>query len=193
MITPAGLLNSLGIGYSERTNRLAICCPFHHDTDPSSGFYLDTQLFHCFACELTLDMIGFYQRVKEIETRREAQREFEGAFGGSTKRLRGDIVREARERRVGEERLVELRSVLNMESHAFLGESLDRILMEYSRGHLSGQKLDIQLNLWYSTCKEAENGLDPRRASGVGSDGRQQEGLADLFGVGSEDGLIDMD
>lgn len=62
--SPQEVLNALGIEYKERTNRLLLCCPFHHDTNPSSGFYLNTKLFHCFACEVSLDTVGFYAKVR---------------------------------------------------------------------------------------------------------------------------------
>lgn len=65
-MTPVELLKRLGLDSVEKSGRLEMLCPFHADTNPSSGFYLNTERFYCYACELSLDVPGFYAKFKGI-------------------------------------------------------------------------------------------------------------------------------
>ena len=86
MATPRQVLSITGTEYLERNNRLMFCCPFHDDTDPSAGFYEDTELAHCFSCGYTLDPVAFYAAFNHgLESYKphyqEAERDLEIKFG----------------------------------------------------------------------------------------------------------------
>lgn len=161
-LTPQNLLDLLGIGYLERPNRLAIHCPFHHDRDPSSGFYLDTELFHCFACGLTLDAVGFYARHQELE-RDEAVTELEKSFEEIAHQTRADSLRLAWERAEGERILKELRPRLTLKKHAELGELLDKVLLAYERKQINDQQMNLAMKRVYERLTEERDARpDPR-------------------------------
>jgi len=152
---PKGVLDLVGVYYLEKTNRLSLHCPFHHDTDPSAGIYLDTELFHCYACELTLDLIAFYARLKELN-RFDATEELTSVLGKMKKRRRGNQIILLRVRRNGEICLRKLREILQMEEYALLGETLDRILLAYNRGQIDEEKLERAMGKWKEKLEENE-------------------------------------
>lgn len=190
--TPGGVLALLGIDFIERPNRLAFRCPFHDDRDPSAGFYLDTALAFCFSCSYTLDVTSFYARHKEI-SRQEAERELTRRFGGLQPKREVDRVRIAKERRKGEARLKEIRATSTRETHAYLGEQLDRILLFFERGHLDEKILDTELIAWYNDIEETHARTDPRRTPRAHPDGRLTQGVGEIPGDGSQDGAVDLD
>jgi len=146
-MTPEVLLTDMGINFQERTGRLMIHCPFHHDTDPSSGFYIDTQLFHCFACELTLDMVGFYAKYHEMK-RADAHREVEKKWGeGAGSRRKIDRLPLLRARKGGEDTLKGLHW-MEVKEHAKLGEMLDKICLLYERGIIEENELNKRMQVW---------------------------------------------
>ena len=151
--TPEEVLKLLGIDSSERTGRLMIHCPFHHDTDPSAGIYTDTQLFHCFACELTLDMVRFYAKAREI-TRHEAEDELERALGHSPRRRIGSPTDRAKASSKMERRLRQVITTLPMERHAYYGELADKIIMAHQRGQIGDETLDKAVRGWYTKVDE---------------------------------------
>jgi len=152
ILTPEALLNLMGLSYIERPNRLSLCCPFHHDTDPSSGFYLDTRLFHCFACELTIDMAGFYAKYNEISWGAGRQA-LEREFGTIPKARKIDRVKLARHLAKAEKKLA-ARDRLGLERRHYLGELLDKISLAYQRGQIDESKLDKAIGGWYNRLEE---------------------------------------
>jgi len=151
-MTPNQLLDLLGIDFIYRPNRLAFHCPFHHDINPSAGFYEDSGLAHCFSCEYTLDMPAFYAKYKEM-TRGEAERELEKEFGEEKSRRVIDRIKIAQTRNKAEQELVGARC-LGRKKHALLGEVLDRILLDYERGKLDDERLDNLMEKWYNKVRE---------------------------------------
>ena len=154
-MTPEKVLELVGIDFIERPNRLAVCCPFHHDTDPSAGFYLDTELFHCFACGITDDVVRFYGRLRDLNYR-EAREELEKEFGEYKPKERPSPTVLRRERRRGEEALRGIRH-LPMERHAKFGEALDTILLRFERGAIGQGELDAILEKWYNKVSAEES------------------------------------
>jgi len=190
-LSPETLLDLLGVEYVEKTNRLSMLCPWHDDTDPSSGFYLDTKRFFCFSCELTLNMVGFYARFKEVPYP-DAERELEKEFGILPADRVVDRVAIARRQSKAEGQLETARGAIGRADHAYLGEQLDRALLFFERGHLSEEELDNCLGIWYNKVKEAVNGHDPRRAPGIGLDGGLTERMGHLFGSDAGAGDVDL-
>lgn len=43
-------------------------CPFHEDKDPSLSFDVPKQLFHCFGCKKSGDIITFVQLMEELKS-----------------------------------------------------------------------------------------------------------------------------
>jgi len=191
-LSPETLLNLLGVEYAEKTNRLSMLCPWHDDTDPSSGFYLDTQRFFCFSCELTLDLVGFYAKYKEVP-RQDAQRELEKEFGDLPEQRQVDRVYLARRQAPCERVLRGAIDTVPRAQHAYLGEQLDRALLYFERGHLDEKELDNVLSIWYNKVKEAVNGSDPRRAPGIGLDGGLTTRVGHVSGIDSGGSAVDLD
>ena len=146
---PAGILDLLGVDYIERPNRLAMCCPWHHDTDPSSGFYLDSELWFCFACELTLTMSGFYAKMRDV-SEQEALEELEKVFSVVPERKKLNRPLLARVRYKGEGLLKEVRNDFDRRLHAYFGEQLDRLLLLVEKGRISEEDVDKHLEIWYN-------------------------------------------
>lgn len=187
------VLDMVGIEFYERPNRFAMCCPFHDDRDPSSGFYLDTGLFHCFADDITVDVVGFYARFKEIPIS-EAERELSLAFGEPPQRIRVDPIELARARARGESTLKEVSSLLPMRDHAYLGEQLDRTLLFFERGYLDKEKLDKCLEIWYNSVLEARNaGTLKARTPILSFDARVPERMGRVSEPDGEGCQIDLD
>jgi hypothetical protein len=153
--TLTGMLDVLGVDYTQKTNRLSIVCPFHPDTDPSSGFYLDTNRFFCFACELTLDVVGFYARFKEIR-RDAAEAELEKLFGSIPMLQHVDRMLVGRLRAAAEEEL-KRRKDWPRQVHAAFGERLDKIIWYYEKKAISDEQIEPAFNRWYSDL-EGEDG-----------------------------------
>jgi len=191
-LIPETLLNLLGVEYTEKTNRLSMLCPWHDDTDPSAGFYLDTQRFFCFSCELTLDMAGFYARFKEVPYH-DALRELEKEFGDLPKVRKVDWVYMARRKAPCERVLRGAIDTVPRAQHGYLGEQLDRALLFFERGHLDKEELDNVLSIWYNKVQEAVNGSDPRRAPGIGLDGGLTSRVGNVSGPDSGGSAVDMD
>lgn len=163
-LTPGVILDLLGVDYIERPNRLAFCCPHHHDTDPSAGFYLDTELAHCFSCDYTLDVVGFYAKYKDLDRSR-AERDLEKEFGTLPKRRFIDYMSLARARAKAERRLEKLRPK-GLKIHAQYGELLDKVLLAYERGQIEKLKFDKALKIWYNKVdQEIRDGPDHKRFS----------------------------
>jgi len=152
-MTPVDLLNLMGLDFIERPNRLSLCCPFHHDTDPSSGFYLDTELFHCFACELTIDMTRFYAKYNEISWQA-ARQNLERTFGEIPRPKRIDRIKLLRHTTAAERLLVSYRERLGMQRFHHMGELLDKIKLAYQRDQIDESKLDLAMVGWYNRLEE---------------------------------------
>lgn len=157
-VSPEAILKKLRIEYFERSGRLAFCCPFHDDNDPSAGFYVDTELAHCFSCEYTLDPIQFYAKYQGIK-RNEAIRDLEKDFGPIEERRKFiDRNLMALIRARSERRLKHLKGKLDMNVHATLGETLDRILLAYEREQIAADKLQVAMDRWDERIKDLTNG-----------------------------------
>lgn len=192
MITPKMLLDQLGLDYIERPNRLSMRCPFHHDTHPSAAFYDSTQLFYCYACQIALDMVSFYARLKEVP-RNEAALEVERLFGSVPERRQVDSVLLLRTRTRAEKLLGEHRE-LGILKHASLGELLDKIVYAFERGQVNEDQLDRAVRKWYSKVEEVTNaGPQCPGTPETGADVRVEEGLAGLFGLDGQGGSPALD
>lgn len=54
-----GVLYKVGVDYEESGDRFMVCCPFHHDTNPSCGLWRDTGYFRCFGCGEEGSLVDF--------------------------------------------------------------------------------------------------------------------------------------
>ena len=187
VLTPEQILRDLGIPFEERPNRLVVHCPFHHDTRPSSGVYLDTGLFHCYACALTLDLLSFYAKVKGIE-KVDAEKE----LGGVPKSRSVNKVVLERNRKFYEKALQEFREGQQdrMRAHAQFGEMLDKVLQKYERGELNELQMDTALEKWYGKVQEERTRArtEPEGSPGTRPNVRVKEGLAGVPGSGRSGG-----
>lgn len=147
---PEQVLQRLGLPYQSRGNRLQTCCPFHDDRDPSAGFYLDTKLFHCYACELTLDVQGFYAKVKGI-SRAKAMADLgiedvrHAVFGTEIAclRLEGECV-------------LKTRTDLPRKTHAAMGEKLDKLILVAERGIIPASKAKLLFERWKTNLQNLQ-------------------------------------
>lgn len=192
---PAKLLDYLGINYIEKSGRLSMCCVFHHDTDPSSGFYLDTGLFHCYSCGYTFDDVKFYAKYKEIPYF-EAERELDKIFGDA--KVYVVKLKEITKRRgmdPAEALLKENKSVLGQVLYAQMGEVLDRIWNSVDRGGVTAEALDKQLEIWYNILTEelSHVGSHEGRASTASVDARFTERMGGVPRPRLEEGSVDLD
>ncbi len=145
-MTPEKILTLVGVPYTDKVSRLEIHCPFHHDVNPSAGFYRDTGRFWCFTCELLLDVAGFYARLRGIPYR-EAKR----ALGLDTdeqdqkEQTQKTVVASLDyERARGEGTL---RSVTT-ERRVEAGEKLDKILWCLLHGKITSEQAGAALVRW---------------------------------------------
>jgi hypothetical protein len=184
------VLDLLGVEYLERTNRLMFCCPFHHDTDPSAGFYLDTELAHCFSCSYTIDPIDFYAKYKRVD-RFTAEQDLAKELGEWVPKKVRDPLAEARRRAPMELALRRARERgLDYQRHAVLAEQMEEILH-----HSPGFGLfEGDSDRWYERLERSkrETGFDPRGAPAVGAHDRLQEGVGYVPGLGGEGGEVDL-
>jgi hypothetical protein len=44
-------------------------CPFHKDTQPSLGVNCEKQVFHCFSCQRSGDVINFIMEIEDLDTK----------------------------------------------------------------------------------------------------------------------------
>lgn len=135
--------------YAEKTGRLQMLCPFHPDSTPSSGFYTSTELFHCFACEITLPPAVFYARYKDVSYA-DAQA-FVESIWGTTKRHRPDLGAQYLRLRRSGERLLEERRSMHFKDHAKLAEALDKLLFKYERGEVKYIACAKEFEKWKTT------------------------------------------
>jgi len=155
-------------------------CPFHDDRNPSSGFYLDTEKFFCFSCELSLDLVGFYAKLKEI-TRSQAARDLDldpdpvikyNKSVADTTRLRA-------------ERELAQRKVIGRRMHASFAERMDNILWMYMNNKFTDDTFHAAMARWYKdleeTC-ESNTKLGPvkERSTGDRTDGGVKESTGNL-------------
>ena len=196
MATPRQVLDLLGIEYFERNNRLMMLCPFHDDTDPSSGFYEDTELWHCFACSFTFDPTKFYAQYQGIPYN-QAEADLERRFG--ERRVATAQVNRTKnlvERAKAEKVLAPLKEKLSAQQFCPIGERLDKALLRHIRGAHTDEELDTNLEMWYNIVQEAINGpehFDPNGASGASLDARLEERVAEFPGAGRSFGEVDLD
>jgi DNA primase len=160
-LEPQQILKLLGIDYLEKSNRLAFCCPFHNDTDPSAAAYLDTQLFHCFACAYTLDGIRFYAK-HQGTSHATAEAELLSRSGSVPRATdRRGKHEAARRRPQGEAELARRKETgFSHEEHAKAGEALDRILHALENGRITPQQADTQLEEWRTGRLTETDGLE---------------------------------
>ena len=60
------LLIEMGIDYFQVKDRYMVCCPFHDDSEPSCGVWVDTGYFKCFGCGETGSFVEFVAKVENI-------------------------------------------------------------------------------------------------------------------------------
>lgn len=186
-MTPKALLDRLGLDYAEKSNRLQMVCPFHPDRNPSSGFYLDTEKFFCFACELSLDVVGFYAKYRETD-RNTAARD----LGVDPDPVVKFDRTKANYTRTKAERELKGRKGLPRITHSALGERLDRILWMYGEGDLNDDTLNEAMDRWYLDLEtesgklRGEVGPEPERAPADGTRSGVEEGTGNPTGSGPE-------
>lgn len=67
-LTMRQVIDHYGIEANDSGEEAQISCPFHgKDSKKSGHIYEDTQLFHCFTCKKTVDVIGFIVAMENIE------------------------------------------------------------------------------------------------------------------------------
>ena len=71
------LLDEMGVEYYQTGERFMVCCPFHNDTNPSCGIWVDSGYFKCFACDEEGNFAEFMSEVEGISLR-EARRKVRG-------------------------------------------------------------------------------------------------------------------
>lgn len=159
-LTPKQLLDKLGLSYREMTNRLLLICPFHPDRNPSSNFYHSTGLFFCFSCELTLDIVSFYAKIKQMNRSR-AEFELLQTYGGTAEERRSDPVDIARTSHWAEDLLRSKHGKVNREYHAMMREQLDKILYVYGKKLITDQQFGAAVRKWATRVEAAgEEGSD---------------------------------
>lgn len=107
-------------------------CPFHDDKNPSSGFYTDTELFHCFACGFTIPPDVFYAKLREV-SKAEARKMTDQFWESKAPQIPKDQTAILRIRREGELLLTNERA-RGYKAHAALAEGLDKVIFQYERG-----------------------------------------------------------
>ncbi len=60
------LLDEMGVEYYQTGERFMVCCPFHNDTNPSCGIWVDSGYFKCFACDEEGSFAEFISEVEDI-------------------------------------------------------------------------------------------------------------------------------
>jgi len=147
-LTPAKLLGMVGIEHQEKSNRLQLLCPFHDDTNPSAGFYLDTERFYCFTCDLSLDLVGFYAKLKGILPS-VARNELEKTTGVRLKRKNVSPEYVRFQRVATDKILVSLKDRFTCKEFGILEEQLDQILDQIGKGELDEETGDALVQDWY--------------------------------------------
>jgi len=144
-LTPQQVLDKLGIEYLERPNRLGLRCPFHDDNKPSASIYLDTLGFYCFTCQLPLDLINFYAKVRET-TYQEAVLEIGDVKDQFKPKLNHQLILSIRTR--AELILNNLKSIITASEHGHLAEAVDEMLWNYSNRKITEANLLLSWGLW---------------------------------------------
>lgn len=139
--SPQEVLRVLGIDFRERTNRLLLCCPFHHDTNPSSGFYLNTKLFHCFACEISLDTVAFYAKFKGWD-REQAEAEIGELPPNPQDKNVVAVIRHTAET------ILLNRKDLPRVDHALLAEKVEKMVWAYQQALITKKQLTDAFQRW---------------------------------------------
>jgi len=151
-LSPRELLVRVGIPHQEKSNRLQLLCPFHDDTNPSAGFYLDTERFYCFTCDLSLDVIGFYAKFHGIPVRQARGQLVPGQLEESSPRRSMEWVQ--RKRSVIEQILKELKEVAGSQEFAILSEQVDQMMDQVVEGSLGQDEGESMLEGWYRMVEE---------------------------------------
>jgi len=188
------VLQRLRLKFTEKGNRLELCCPFHDDRTPSSSVYKSTGKFYCFTCDLTLNAAQFQSRFTgEGEDRTTTS--LEEKYGPLTRPFDKDRrLRITKELAKGNLRLMELKAQgICRVGFARASELLDRMISSYLNEALTEELLDNYLKMWYNTVLgdfsrglNAEGHFNEGGASGVDPDGWLPEGFADLSRYGAE-------
>lgn len=53
--------------YGLNVKKNKICCPFHDDKEPSLSLSDEKNVFHCFGCNVSGDIIEFIRRMEELK------------------------------------------------------------------------------------------------------------------------------
>lgn len=58
------------------------CCPFHKEDTPSFSYSAEREVWRCFgACKCGGDVIALHQKLRHIQTRKEAKQSLESIYG----------------------------------------------------------------------------------------------------------------
>lgn len=60
------VLEKIGVDFTPTGERYMVCCPFHHDTNPSCGIWQDGGFFLCFACGMEGRLVDFVQEYCDV-------------------------------------------------------------------------------------------------------------------------------
>lgn len=151
---PERILDTLDVVYQLKGNRLSFLCPFHHDTDPSAAFYLDTEKAYCFTCGYSLRPIEFYARFKEI-SREEAAVQLGRKIGFlENKPDPYDRLFESEIRRKADLVLERIKGVIEPLRTSALEEKIEEILWKYRHRQLDKRSVDKSYQNWYNRVED---------------------------------------
>jgi len=152
MISPRELLVRVGIPHMEKSNRLQLLCPFHDDTNPSAGFYLDTERFYCFTCDLSLSVEAFYARFHSLSIKQARMQLTGGELEEISPKRSLDWVQ--RKRGGVEMILKELKGLVRCQEFGILSEEVDMMLDQVAEGRMMESEGESQLEGWYQMVEE---------------------------------------
>jgi hypothetical protein len=160
-IDVAKFLYLAGIKFSEKEGRMSILCPFHDDTRPSASVYKDTQRFHCFKCDLHLDLISFYAKLHKV-SRDQACKILSRLEDPETQEKNRIEEKENKLSKKIEERLVNklkpYKKCLGMVLYAKMLESIDASMWCYSKKELPFEDIKNFEKKWEDKLQEILDG-----------------------------------
>jgi len=74
------ILDDLGVDHYQAKDRFMVCCPFHNDSEPSCGLWVDTGYYKCFGCGEEGSFAEFIAKVDNVPIQ-QALRRLRGQTG----------------------------------------------------------------------------------------------------------------
>ena len=145
------LLAYFDISFNHKGKRLELCCPFHHDINPSAAVYHQDDSFHCWACEITLSPVKFVAKYLEV-SQYEAEEFLASKFNYTFTHQIKDRILITTERKQCEKFLRERTIYLTYKEHAKYGELLDKIFWCYVKNVITEVQFKKALIYWREQC-----------------------------------------